>query len=149
MIIHRCKEIHSKDCGGWIIVMRFRVLLITQYLIREILVEEILNVHTRGVKIKKFLNLDVVTIHLLQKRLMKKYLCWYEHEEPYVPHDIVVEKMIGSTSRSNNVHVVVDGNSNSYRNIIMDAIKMNQGRADEYPITDKEPNVDNTMFFIF
>jgi hypothetical protein len=44
----------TKDCGGWIIVMRFRVLLITQHIFREILVETVLGVHTRGVKIKKF-----------------------------------------------------------------------------------------------
>jgi hypothetical protein len=44
----------TKDCGGWIIIMRFRVLLITQHIFREILVEAILSVHARGVKIKKF-----------------------------------------------------------------------------------------------
>jgi len=33
-------------------IMRFRVLLITQYLIREILLEAVLDVHVRGVKIK-------------------------------------------------------------------------------------------------
>jgi hypothetical protein len=33
--------------------MRFRVLLIIHYLIREILVEGVLDVHARGVKIKK------------------------------------------------------------------------------------------------
>jgi hypothetical protein len=35
--------------------MRFRVLLIMQHLIREILVEAVLGVHTRGVKIKSLL----------------------------------------------------------------------------------------------
>jgi hypothetical protein len=54
MIIHECIEIHHKGCGGWIIVIEFRVLLITHYLIREILVDRVLNVHTRGV-IKSFL----------------------------------------------------------------------------------------------
>jgi hypothetical protein len=57
--------------------MRFMVLLITQHLFREILVEAILGVHTRGVKIKKFFNPDVVTMHLLHKWFMKEYLCWY------------------------------------------------------------------------
>jgi hypothetical protein len=33
--------------------MGFRVLLITHYLIREILVKAVLNVHVRSVKIKK------------------------------------------------------------------------------------------------
>ena len=54
-----------RDCGGWIIEMGCRVLLITHYLIRKILVESILDVHARGVQIKKIINLDVVTIHLL------------------------------------------------------------------------------------
>jgi hypothetical protein len=54
IIVHRCIEIHPKDCGGWIIVMGFRVLLITQHLIQEIFVDAILGVYTRGVKIKRF-----------------------------------------------------------------------------------------------
>jgi len=33
---------------------RFRILLITYYLIRKILVKEVLHVHARGVKIKSF-----------------------------------------------------------------------------------------------
>jgi hypothetical protein len=54
MIVHGYIKIHHKDCGWWIIVMGFRVLLITQYLIRDILVEAILDTHIRGVKIKTF-----------------------------------------------------------------------------------------------
>jgi len=34
--------------------MGFRVLLITHYLIREILVDAVLDIHVRGVKIKGF-----------------------------------------------------------------------------------------------
>jgi hypothetical protein len=55
MIVHGCIEIHLKDCVGWIIVMGLRVLLIMYYLIREILVEVLLDVHVRVVKIKSFL----------------------------------------------------------------------------------------------
>ena len=65
MIVHRCIEIHLKNCIGWIIVMRFRVLLIMHYLIQEILVEAVLDVHVKDVKIKMFLDLDVITMHLL------------------------------------------------------------------------------------
>ena len=46
--------------------MGFKVLLITHYLIQEILVEKILDVHVKAVK-KKIIDLDVVTMHLLQK----------------------------------------------------------------------------------
>ena len=65
--------------------MRFKVLLITHNLIREILVEVILDIHVRGLKIKKFLDRDTVTMHLLQKnRFIKRYICWLAHEKPYV-----------------------------------------------------------------
>ena len=74
MIIHGCIEIYPKGCGGWIIVMWFGVLLITHYLIWEILVEGVLNVHARGVKIKKILDPDIVTMHLLQKKVYGKIL---------------------------------------------------------------------------
>jgi hypothetical protein len=46
---------HPNGYTRWIIVMRFRVLLITYYLIRKILVEAILDVNVRDVKIKSFL----------------------------------------------------------------------------------------------
>jgi len=83
---------------------------------------------------KKIINLNIVTIHLLQKKkFMKKYMYWYAHEEPYVPHNIMVERMIESISNASNVHEVVDNNSNSYRNMIMDAIIMNQGHTGQYP----------------
>jgi hypothetical protein len=52
MIVHECIEIHPKDFGGWIIVMRFRVLLISQHLFLKILLEAVLGVHAGSVKIK-------------------------------------------------------------------------------------------------
>jgi hypothetical protein len=57
---------------------------------------------------------------------MEKYMCWYAYGEPYVPHDIMVEMMVGSTFSSSNVHGVVDDNNNPYKNIVIDAIRMNQ-----------------------
>jgi hypothetical protein len=52
------------------------ILLITQHLFREILVEAILGVHERGVKIKKkFIDPDIVTMHLLHKGFIEKYMC--------------------------------------------------------------------------
>jgi hypothetical protein len=54
MIVHGCTRIHLKDCGGWTIIMRHRVLLITQHLFQEIIVEAVLGVHAGGVKIKIF-----------------------------------------------------------------------------------------------
>ena len=74
-----------------------------------------MDVHARGVKIKK--------------GFMEKYLCWYAHREPYVPHDTMIERMVELTSSSSNVHGDIDDNSNSYRNMVMDAMRMNQGMS--------------------
>ena len=57
------------DDGWWIIVMGFRVLLITHYIIWEILVEVVLDVHARDIRKKKFIDPDVVMMHLLQKKV--------------------------------------------------------------------------------
>jgi hypothetical protein len=65
MIVLECIEFYLNGYVGWIIIMELRVLLNTQYLIRKILVDEVLDVHVRGVKIKRFLDLDVVTMHFL------------------------------------------------------------------------------------
>jgi hypothetical protein len=63
-------------------------------------------------------------MNLLQKEFVEKYLYWFVHEKPYVPYDTIVERMIGSTFSSSNVHEVVDDNSNPYRNIENDENKL-------------------------
>jgi hypothetical protein len=104
MIVHGCIETHPKDYGGWIIVMAFRVLLISQHLFRGILLME-----CRKCKNKKFLHQDVVTMHLLTKGFMEDYLCWYAHRELFVPNASVVmswsHKLI--TLASNTTHKIV------------------------------------------
>jgi hypothetical protein len=60
----------------------------------------------------------------------------------------MVERMIGSTSSASNVHGVVEDNSNPYRNMIMDAMRMNQSHVGQYSIIDEEPNIDATKFFL-
>ena len=67
--------------------------------------------------------------------------------EPYVPHETMVERMVWSTSSSSNVYGVADDNSNSYKNMVMDAMEMNQGYVGQCPIVYKEPNTDATRFF--
>jgi hypothetical protein len=79
---------------------------------------------------------------------MEKYLCWFAHAEPYTPYKTMVGKTVGYSSRSRNMHGVIDDNHNSYRNMVMDVMRMNQGYVSEYPITDKEPNVNATRFFL-
>ena len=51
------------------------------------------------------------------------------------------------TSISSNVHGVVDNNSNPYKNMVMNAMRMNQGHASQCPSVDEEPNADATKFF--
>jgi hypothetical protein len=52
----------------------------------------------------------------------------------------MVERMVGSTSSASNVHGVVNNNSNPYRNMVMDAMRMNQGNVSQCPIVEEEPN---------
>jgi hypothetical protein len=61
----------------------------------------------------------------------------------------MIEKVVRSTSSSNNVHGVVDDNSNPYRNMVMDVMRMNRCYVDQCPIVDEEPNVNATSFFFF
>jgi hypothetical protein len=58
---------------------------------------------------------------------MEDYQCWYAHRELFVRNESMVERMVGSTSSASNVHGVVNDNSNPYRNMVMDAMRMNQG----------------------
>jgi len=77
---------------------------------------------------------------------MEDYLCWYAYGELFVRNESMVERMVGSTFSASNVHEVVNDNNNSYMNIVMDAMRMNQGNASQCPIVE-EPNADATMFF--
>jgi len=79
-------------------------------------------------KSKKFLHPYIVTMHLLHKGFMEDYLCWYAHRELFVRNESMVERMVGSTiSNASNMHGVVNDNSNSYKNMIINAMRMNQG----------------------
>ena len=93
MIVHGCIEIHPKDCGGWIIVTGFRVLLI------------------------------------LHKGFMENYQCWYAHGEVFVSKRRMEERVVGSTSSASNVHQATNDNTNTYRNMVMDVMRMNQGNV--------------------
>jgi hypothetical protein len=41
----------------------------------------------------------------------------------------MVERMVGSPSSARNMHRVVNDNSNPYKTMVMDAMRMNQGHA--------------------
>jgi hypothetical protein len=61
----------------------------------------------------------------------------------------MIKRMVESTSSSSNVHGVVDDNSNPYRKMVMDAMRIDQGYVDQCPIVYEEPNTDTTRFFDF
>jgi len=86
-------------------------------------------------------------MHLLHKGFMEKNLCWYAYGVSFIPHATIIERMVVSTSSARNVHEVETDNSNPYRTMVMDAMRMNQGHAGQFPIVDEEPNADTTRFF--
>jgi len=98
-------------------------------------------------KNKKFLHLDGVTMHLITKGFMEDYLCWYAHRELFVPNESMLERVVGSTSSASNVHEVVNDNSNPYRNMVMDAMRMNQDNVSQCPIVEEKPNAYAARFF--
>jgi hypothetical protein len=57
------------------------------------------------------------------------------------------EIVVGSTSSASNVHEATNDNTNPYRNMVMDAIRMNQDNVNQCPIIEEEPNADATRFF--
>ncbi|KAL9334322.1 hypothetical protein Peur_074461 [Populus x canadensis] len=86
-------------------------------------------------------------MHLLTKGFMEDYLCWYAHGELFVPNESMVERVVGSTSSASNVHEVVNDNSNPYRNMVMDAMRMNEGNVSQCLIIEEEPNANAARFF--
>jgi hypothetical protein len=45
------------------------------------------------------------------------------------------------------MHEVGNENSNPYRNMVMDAMRMSEGNVRECPIVEEEPNADAARFF--
>ena len=59
------------------------------------------------------------------------------------------DRMIKSTSSASNKYGVVDDNSNPYKDMIMNVMKMNQDYVGQYSIIYEELNEDTTKFFDF
>jgi hypothetical protein len=57
------------------------------------------------------------------------------------------ERVVRSTSNASNVHGVANDNSNPYRNMIMDAMRINQGNVSQCPIIEEAPNANAARFF--
>ena len=86
-------------------------------------------------------------MHLLKKTLIEIYLCWFVHGELYVLYMTILEKIVGSTSSSSNIHEVADDNSNRYRSMAMDEMIINHGYLGKGSRVYEEPNIDITRFF--
>jgi len=87
-------------------------------------------------------------MHLLHKGFMENYQCWYAHGEVFGSKRRMEETVVGSTSSASNVHEAANDNTNPYRNMVMDAMRMNQGNGStQCPIVEEEPNADATRFF--
>ncbi|KAL9357242.1 hypothetical protein Peur_050495 [Populus x canadensis] len=86
-------------------------------------------------------------MHLLTKWFMEDYMCWYAHGELFVPDESMEEQVVGSTSSASNMHEVENENSNPYRNMVMDAMRMSEANVRECPIVEEEPNADAVRFF--
>ena len=86
-------------------------------------------------------------MHLLTKGFIEDYLCWYAYEELFVPDESMKEQVVGSTSSVSNMNEVGNENSNPYRNMVMDAMRMSEGNISECPIIEEEPNADAARFF--
>jgi len=98
---------------------------------------------------KKYLHQDVVMMHLLHKGFMENYQYWYAYGEVFVSESerTMEETVVGSTSSASNVHEATNDNTNPYRNMVMDAMRMNQGNDGQCPIVEEEPNADAARFF--
>jgi hypothetical protein len=57
------------------------------------------------------------------------------------------ETVVGSTSSVGNVHEAANDNTNPYRTMVMDAMRMNQGNVSPCLIIEEEPNADAARFF--
>jgi len=86
-------------------------------------------------------------MHLLHKGFMENYRCWCAHGEVFVRNKSIEERVVGSTSSASNMHEVANDNTNPYRNMVMDVMRMNQGNISQYPIIEEEHNADATRFF--
>jgi hypothetical protein len=82
-------------------------------------------------KNKTFLDLNVVMMHLLQKKKVHGEISVLVYTQRTMCSSWYHGRKYGwVTSSASNVHGVVDDNSNSYRNIVMDVTWINQGHAD-------------------
>ena len=55
--------------------------------------------------------------------------------------------VVGSTSSASNVHEAANDKTNPYRNMVIEAMRMNQDNASQCPIVEEELNAEGARFF--
>jgi len=74
-------------------------------------------------------------------------LCWFAYKETHVPYETVLERIVGSTSTFSNIHEVVNDNSNCYRSMVIDVMRMNHSYSSEDSCGDEDPYGDTNNCF--
>jgi len=67
--------------------------------------------------------------------------------ENYLFVESMVKRMVGLTSSASNVHEVVNDNSNPYKNMVMNATRMNQGNISQCSIIIEEEHTADAAGF--
>ena len=106
--------------------------------IQKILVNAVLDVHVRGVKIKSFSIQMLLQCIIFYKKVCGKIFMLVCTWKTVYSFKIMVERMIWSTSSSNNMYKVVYDNSNYFKSIVIDVIRMNQSDVGECSIVDEK-----------
>ena len=79
---------------------------------------------------------------------MENYQCWYAYGEVFASKRRMEETVVGSTFSASNVHEAANDNTNPYKNMVMDVMRMNQGNGStQCPNVEEEPNADAARFF--
>jgi len=68
---------------------------------------------------------------------MENYQSWYAHGEVFVSKRRMEEMVVWSTSSASNVHEAANDNTNPYRTMVMDAMRMNQGNVSQCQIVEE------------
>lgn len=72
------------------------------------------------------------------------------YEEPYMPHETMLERIVDSSFSSINIHEFVYDNQSLFRSMIIDVMRMDYSYLGEglYNIfLDEEPNIYRAMLF--
>jgi len=59
----------------------------------------------------------------------------------------MLENIVDSTSSSSNIDEVVHDNSNCYRSLVINTMRIDHGYSDEGSLVKEEPSVDAIRFF--